>query len=156
MQNIEEELERERERRGGEEITIDRGTVINNNKFDHKLLKKAHQFCYESVKQELERGKSTVVSNTMTSKEELKEYEDLAVEYATKNGRASRQNYKYSGMRSHMEALKSRSDLFDTDKWISKLLNGFKGTHELNHIGGGRNPKFHYISFQNALYKSGK
>ena len=51
---------------------------FNNNKFDHKLLKKAHQYCYESVKQELERGKSTVVSNTMTSKEELKEYEDLA------------------------------------------------------------------------------
>ena len=86
----------------------------------------------------------------------LKEYEDLAVEYATNNGRASRQNYKYSGMRSHMEALKSRSDLFDTDKWISKLLNGFKGTHELNHIGGGRNPKFHYISFQSASHKSGK
>ena len=51
---------------------------FNNNKFDHKLLKKAHQYCYESVKQELERGQSTVVSNTMTSKEELKEYEDLA------------------------------------------------------------------------------
>lgn len=51
---------------------------FNNNKFDHKLLKKAHQYCYEAVKQELERGKSAVVSNTMTSKEELKEYEDLA------------------------------------------------------------------------------
>ena len=51
---------------------------FNNNKFDHKLLKKAHQYCYESVKQELERGKSTVVSNTMTSKEELSEYQDLA------------------------------------------------------------------------------
>ena len=51
---------------------------FNNNKFDHKLLKKAHQYCYEAVKQELKRGKSAVVSNTMTSKEELKEYEDLA------------------------------------------------------------------------------
>jgi len=51
---------------------------FNNNKFDHKLLKKAHQYCYDSVKQELELGKSTVVSNTMTSKEELEEYEDLA------------------------------------------------------------------------------
>lgn len=51
---------------------------FNNNKFDYKLLKKAHQYCYDSVKQELELGKSTVVSNTMTSKEELKEYEDLA------------------------------------------------------------------------------
>ena len=51
---------------------------FNNNKFDHKLLEKAHQYCYQSVKQELQRGKSTVVSNTMTSKEELKEYENLA------------------------------------------------------------------------------
>ena len=51
---------------------------FNNSKFDHKLLKKAHKYCYESVKQELERGNSTIVSNTMTSKEELKEYEDLA------------------------------------------------------------------------------
>ena len=51
---------------------------FNNSKFDHKLLKMAHKYCYESVKQELERGNSTIVSNTMTSKEELKEYEDLA------------------------------------------------------------------------------
>ena len=50
---------------------------FNNSKFDHKLLKKAHKYCYESVRQELERGNSTIVSNTMTSKQELKEYEDL-------------------------------------------------------------------------------
>jgi len=53
---------------------------FNNGKFDHKLLKKAHQYCYESVKQELEKGQSAIVSNTMTSKEELKEYEYLAKE----------------------------------------------------------------------------
>ena len=51
---------------------------FNNGKFNHKLLKKAHKYCYESVKQELERGNSTIVSNTMTSKEELSEYQDLA------------------------------------------------------------------------------
>ena len=33
---------------------------FNNSKFDHKLLKKAHEYCYESVKQELERGTSTI------------------------------------------------------------------------------------------------
>ena len=53
---------------------------FNNNKYDYKLLKKAHQYCYQSVKQELKNGKSVIVSNTMTSKEEVKEYEDLAKE----------------------------------------------------------------------------
>ena len=51
---------------------------FNNNKFDYKLLKKAHQYCYESVKQELERGKSTIVSNTMTTINEVLEYQNLA------------------------------------------------------------------------------
>ena len=51
---------------------------FNNSKFDHKLLKKAHQYCYDQVKKELLNGNSAIVSNTMTSKEELKEYENLA------------------------------------------------------------------------------
>ena len=51
---------------------------FNNNKYDFKLLKKAHQYCYQSVKEELENGKSVIVSNTMTSQKEVKEYEDLA------------------------------------------------------------------------------
>ena len=51
---------------------------FNNSKFDHKLLKKAHQHCYDLVKKELLNGNSAIVSNTMTSKEELKEYENLA------------------------------------------------------------------------------
>ena len=51
---------------------------FNDNKYDFKLLKKAHQYCYQSVKKELENGKSVIVSNTMTSQKEVKEYEDLA------------------------------------------------------------------------------
>ena len=51
---------------------------FNNNKYDFKLLKKAHQYCYQSVKKELENGKSVIVSNTMTSQKEVKEYQDLA------------------------------------------------------------------------------
>ena len=51
---------------------------FNNNNFDHKLLTKAHQYCYESVKQELERGKSVIVSNTMTTIDEVQEYQNLA------------------------------------------------------------------------------
>ena len=57
---------------------------FNNNKYDYKLLTKAHQYCYQSVKQELVNGKSVIVSNTMTSKEEVKEYEDLAKELNVK------------------------------------------------------------------------
>ena len=53
---------------------------FNNGKFDHKLLKKAHQYCYESVKQELEKGQSAIVSNTMTSEIEILEYQNLAKE----------------------------------------------------------------------------
>ncbi|MDA9674354.1 ATP-binding protein [Alphaproteobacteria bacterium] len=51
---------------------------FNNNKYDFKLLKKAHQYCYQSVKEELKNGKSVIVSNTMTSQKEVKEYQDLA------------------------------------------------------------------------------
>ena len=51
---------------------------FNDNKYDFKLLKKAHQYCYQSVKEELENGKSVIVSNTMTSQKEVKEYQDLA------------------------------------------------------------------------------
>ena len=50
---------------------------FNNNKYDYKLLKKAHQYCYQSVKQELENGRSVIVSNTMTSEEEVLEYHSL-------------------------------------------------------------------------------
>ena len=57
---------------------------FNNNKFDYKLLKKAHQYCYESVKQELERGKSTIVCNTMTTIDEVLEYQNLAKEMGVK------------------------------------------------------------------------
>jgi predicted kinase len=57
---------------------------FNNNKYDFKLLKKAHQYCYQSVKQELKNGRSVLVSNTMTSKKEVKEYEDLAKELNVK------------------------------------------------------------------------
>ena len=51
---------------------------FNDNKYDFKLLKKANQYCYQSVKEELENGKSVIVSNTMTSQKEVKEYQDLA------------------------------------------------------------------------------
>ena len=51
---------------------------FNDNKYDFKLLKKAHQYCYQSVKEALENGKSVIVSNTMTSQKEVKEYQDLA------------------------------------------------------------------------------
>ena len=52
----------------------------NNDKFDHKLLKKAHQYCYNSVKKELEKGQSAIVSNTMTTEIEVLEYQNLAKE----------------------------------------------------------------------------
>jgi predicted kinase len=57
---------------------------FNNNKYDYKLLKKAHQYCYQSVKQELENGRSVIVSNTMTSEEEVLEYHSLAKELNVK------------------------------------------------------------------------
>ena len=57
---------------------------FNNNKYDFKLLKKAHQYCYQSVKQELENGRSVIVSNTMTSEEEVLEYHSLTKELNVK------------------------------------------------------------------------
>ena len=57
---------------------------FNDNKYDFKLLKKAHQYCYQSVKEELENGRSVIVSNTMTSEEEVLEYYSLAKELNVK------------------------------------------------------------------------
>ena len=51
---------------------------FNNNKFDHSLIKKAHQHCFDNVKEELKKGNSVIVSNTMTSQEEVLEYQNLA------------------------------------------------------------------------------
>ena len=47
-------------------------------------MKKAHQYCYQSVKEELENGRSVIVSNTMTSEEEVLEYYSLAKELNVK------------------------------------------------------------------------
>ena len=57
---------------------------FNDTKYDFKLLKKAHQYCYQSVKEELENGRSVIVSNTMTSEEEVLEYYSLAKELNVK------------------------------------------------------------------------
>ena len=51
---------------------------FNNNKFDHSLIKKAHQYCFNNVKEELQNGNSVIVSNTMTSEKEVLEYHNLA------------------------------------------------------------------------------
>ncbi len=51
---------------------------FNNNKYDSKFLKKAHQHCFDNVKNELQKGNSVIVSNTMTSEEEVLEYQNLA------------------------------------------------------------------------------
>ena len=57
---------------------------FNNGKFDHKLLKKAHQYCYDLVKNELLNKNSAVVSNTMTTVDEVLEYQNLAKEMGIK------------------------------------------------------------------------
>ena len=57
---------------------------FNNNKFDHKLLKEAHRYCYDLVKKELFNGNSAVVSNTMSTINEVLEYQNLAKEMNVK------------------------------------------------------------------------
>ena len=54
---------------------------FNDGIFDFKLIKKAHEFCYKNVEKELRLGNSVVVSNTMTTEHEVKEYQDLAIKY---------------------------------------------------------------------------
>ena len=54
---------------------------FNEGIFDFKLIKKAHEFCYKNVEKELKLGNSVVVSNTMTTEHEVKEYQDLAIKY---------------------------------------------------------------------------
>ena len=54
---------------------------FNDGIFDFKLIKKAHQFCYKNIEKELILGNSVVVSNTMTTENEVKEYQDLAAKY---------------------------------------------------------------------------
>ena len=51
---------------------------FNDNKFDYQLLKEAHQYCFDLVKKELLNGSSVVVSNTMTTNNEILEYQNLA------------------------------------------------------------------------------
>lgn len=53
---------------------------FNNDKFDPKFLKTAHQWCFEVVKKSLLAGADTVVSNTFIKYNELKEYIDFCLE----------------------------------------------------------------------------
>lgn len=48
--------------------------------FNPKLLKQAHQECYNKTKQDLLNGHNVVVSNTFTTKQEIQPYINLANE----------------------------------------------------------------------------
>jgi predicted kinase len=49
--------------------------------FDPNLLKKAHKFCQNNVRQCLSEGLSVVVANTFTTLKEIKPYIKMAEEY---------------------------------------------------------------------------
>jgi predicted kinase len=52
-------------------------------KFDATKLKQAHQYCWDWVDHYLEQGYDVVVSNTFTTRKEIKPYIDLAEKYNT-------------------------------------------------------------------------
>ena len=89
---------------------------FNNNKYDYKLLKKAHQYCYNLVKQELLNGNSVVVSNTMTTIDEVLEYQNLANELGIRFVSIILEN-RHDGISTHdvpkssIEKMKKRFDI---------------------------------------------
>ena len=89
---------------------------FNNNKFDHKLLKKAHRYCYDLVKKELLNGNSVIVSNTMTTDDEVLEYQNLANELDIKFISIILEN-RHDGISTHnvpkasIEKMKKRFDI---------------------------------------------
>lgn len=56
-------------------------TKYNENIFDPLSLSKAHDWCYQQVKNYLEQGKNVIVSNTSTTEKEVKHYVELAKKY---------------------------------------------------------------------------
>ncbi len=88
---------------------------FNNGKFDHKLLKKAHKYCYESVKRELEKGQSVIVSNTMTTNDEVLEYQNLAKQINVKFVSVVLEN-RHNGISVHdvpKDKIKKMNERFD-------------------------------------------
>ena len=88
---------------------------FNNGKFDHKLLKKAHKYCYESVKRELEKGQSVIVSNTMTTNDEVLEYQNLAKQINVKFVSVVLEN-RHNGVSAHdvpKDKIKKMNERFD-------------------------------------------
>ena len=88
---------------------------FNNGKFDHKLLKKAHKYCYESVKRELEKGQSVIVSNTMTTNDEVLEYQNLAKQINVKFVSVVLEN-RHNGISVHdvpKDSIKKMNERFD-------------------------------------------
>ena len=89
---------------------------FNNNKFDHKLLKKAHRYCYDLVKKELLNRNSVIVSNTMTTDDEVLEYQNLANELDIKFISIILEN-RHDGISTHnvpkasIEKMKKRFDI---------------------------------------------
>ena len=88
---------------------------FNNNKFDHKLLKKAHRYCYDLVKKELFNGNSAVVSNTMSTNNEVLEYQNLAKEMNVKFVSMILEN-RHNGISIHnvpKDSIEKMSERFD-------------------------------------------
>ena len=89
---------------------------FNNKIFDHKLLKIAHQYCYDLVKKELLKGNSVVVSNTMTTIDEVLESQNLANELGIRFVSIILEN-RHDGISTHdvpkssIEKMKKRFDI---------------------------------------------
>ncbi len=59
-------------------------TYQNNGLFDKNLLKEAHKWCQDLVKQTLQNEKSIIVSNTSTNQWEIDIFADIANKYNSK------------------------------------------------------------------------
>lgn len=52
-----------------------------NYKWDRTKLREAHEWCLVQTREDINRGYTVIVSNTFTTRRELKPYFDIALEY---------------------------------------------------------------------------
>lgn len=85
VNNIIQKLERYYDNRQPQKFEADQWFVDNDEPWNPRYLSTAHEWCQAAVKQSLQDGYVTIVSNTTTTKKELDPYikiaTDLGVQY---------------------------------------------------------------------------
>jgi predicted kinase len=95
-----------------------------NYNFDGSKIKEAHSWCQRETEEQISKGNDVIVSNTFTTKRELKPYFDIAKKYGIVPHVILMQNQFESVHNVPEDVMRRMEDRFEFN--ISELFNGLK------------------------------